>query len=55
MIPRPDERTGEVPVAVVVPRGTLSPDELIAWVPNAWRRTSRPRVRLASQIPRTVG
>jgi acyl-CoA synthetase (AMP-forming)/AMP-acid ligase II len=39
VIPRPDERAGQVPVAVVVPRGTLRPDELPG-LPNARRRTS---------------
>jgi acyl-CoA synthetase (AMP-forming)/AMP-acid ligase II len=54
VIPRPDERAGEVPVAVVVPRGTLSPDELIAWVAERVTPHKRIRaVRLASQIPRT--
>jgi acyl-CoA synthetase (AMP-forming)/AMP-acid ligase II len=54
VIPRPDERTGEVPVAVVVPRGTLSPDELIAWVAERVAPHKQIRaVRLASQIPRT--
>jgi acyl-coenzyme A synthetase/AMP-(fatty) acid ligase len=32
VVPRPDSRTGEVPVAVVVPRSELDRDELIAWV-----------------------
>ncbi|MFL6190281.1 MAG: AMP-binding protein, partial [Actinomycetes bacterium] len=32
VIPRPDDTHGEVPVAVVVPRGELDTDELIAWV-----------------------
>ncbi len=54
VIPRPDERAGEVPVAVVVPRGTLSPDELMAWVAERVAPHKRIRaVRLASQIPRT--
>ena len=54
VIPRPDERAGEVPVAVVVPRGTLSPDELMAWVTERVAPHKRIRaVRLASQIPRT--
>lgn len=55
VIPRPDERAGEVPVAVVVPRGTLSPDELIAWVAERVAPHKRIRaVRLASHIPRTT-
>jgi acyl-coenzyme A synthetase/AMP-(fatty) acid ligase len=54
VIPRPDERAGEVPVAVVVPRGTLSPDGLIARVAERVAPHKRIRaVRLASQIPRT--
>jgi acyl-CoA synthetase (AMP-forming)/AMP-acid ligase II len=32
VISRPDERRGEVPVAVVVPRGELQADALVAWV-----------------------
>jgi acyl-CoA synthetase (AMP-forming)/AMP-acid ligase II len=54
VIPRPDERAGQVPVAVVVPRGTLSPDQLIAWVAERVTPHKRIRaVRLASHIPRT--
>ncbi len=54
VIPRPDEQTGQVPVAVVVPRGTLRPDELIAWAAQRVAPHKRVRaVRLASQIPRT--
>jgi acyl-CoA synthetase (AMP-forming)/AMP-acid ligase II len=54
VIPRPDERARQVPVAVVVPRGTLRPDELIAWVAERAAPHKRIRaVRLASQIPRT--
>jgi acyl-CoA synthetase (AMP-forming)/AMP-acid ligase II len=54
VIPRPDERTGEIPVAVVVPRGTPAPDELIAWVAARVAPHKRVRaVRLTSQIPRT--
>ncbi len=54
VIPRPDERTGEVPVAVVVARGPLEPGELIAWV--AARVAPHKRicaVRLVREIPRT--
>ena len=54
VIPRPDERTGEVPVAVVVPQGTLEPGQLIAWV--AERVSPHKRIRavsLVSEIPRT--
>jgi acyl-CoA synthetase (AMP-forming)/AMP-acid ligase II len=51
---RPDERTGEAPVAFVVPRGALDADALIAW---AAERTA-PYKRLAAvepvdAIPRT--
>ncbi|HEY7279618.1 MAG TPA: AMP-binding protein [Trebonia sp.] len=54
VIPRPDERAGQVPVAVIVPRGTLSPDALIAWVTERVAPHKRIRaVQLASQIPRT--
>jgi acyl-CoA synthetase (AMP-forming)/AMP-acid ligase II len=54
VIPRPDKRTGEVPVAVVVPRGPLEPRQLIAWV--AARVSPHKRIRavsLVSEIPRT--
>ena len=54
VIPRPDPRTGEVPVAVVVPCGTLEPSQLIAWV--AGRVSPHKRIRavtLISEIPRT--
>jgi acyl-CoA synthetase (AMP-forming)/AMP-acid ligase II len=54
VIPRPDARTGEVPVAVVVPDGTLEPDQLIDWVAEHLPPHKRIRaVRLVSQIPRT--
>jgi acyl-CoA synthetase (AMP-forming)/AMP-acid ligase II len=54
VIPRPDERTGEAPVAVVVPRGTLEPERLIAWVAERVAPHKRIRaVRLVSEIPRT--
>jgi acyl-CoA synthetase (AMP-forming)/AMP-acid ligase II len=54
VIPRPDERTGEVPVAVVVPRGELDPDALIAWCAERVAPHKRIRaVRLAERIPRT--
>jgi acyl-CoA synthetase (AMP-forming)/AMP-acid ligase II len=55
VIPRPDERAGEVPVAIVVPGGMLDPDELIAWVAERVAPHKRIRaVRLAAQIPRTL-
>jgi acyl-CoA synthetase (AMP-forming)/AMP-acid ligase II len=54
VIARPDERTGEIPVAVVVPRGELDADELVAWVAERVPRHKRIRaVRLADRIPRT--
>jgi len=54
VIPRPDMRAGEVPVAVVVPDGTLEPDQLITWVAERVPPHKRIRaVRLVSQIPRT--
>jgi acyl-CoA synthetase (AMP-forming)/AMP-acid ligase II len=53
VIPRPDERTGEIPVAVVVPRGTPAPDELIGWVAARVAPHKRIRaVRLTGRIPR---
>jgi acyl-CoA synthetase (AMP-forming)/AMP-acid ligase II len=54
VIARPDERAGEVPVAVVVPRGELEPDDLIDWVAERVARHKRIRaVRLVEEIPRT--
>jgi acyl-CoA synthetase (AMP-forming)/AMP-acid ligase II len=54
VIPRPDERTGEIPVAVVVARGALDPDELIAWVAERVAPYKRIRaVRLVEELPRT--
>jgi acyl-CoA synthetase (AMP-forming)/AMP-acid ligase II len=54
VIARPDERTGEIPIAVVVPHGELDSDELIAWV--AERAAPHKRIRavvIADRIPRT--
>jgi len=54
VVPRPDERCGEVPVAVVVPRAEVDADELRAWV--AARVAPHKRlhaVRFADAIPRT--
>jgi acyl-CoA synthetase (AMP-forming)/AMP-acid ligase II len=54
VVGRPDPRTGEVPVAVVVPRGELDPDALRSWV--AARVAPHKRladVVLADRIPRT--
>jgi acyl-CoA synthetase (AMP-forming)/AMP-acid ligase II len=54
VIPRPDERAGEVPVAVVVARGPLEPEQLIAWVADRVAPHKRIRaVRLVAEIPRT--
>ena len=54
VFPRPDTRIGEVPVAIVVPDGTLEPEQLIAWVAERVPPHKRIRaVRLVSQIPRT--
>ena len=54
VISRPDEKTGEVPVAVVVARGPLEPVELIAWVAGRVAPHKRIRaVRLVREIPRT--
>jgi acyl-CoA synthetase (AMP-forming)/AMP-acid ligase II len=54
VIPRPDERTGEAPVAVVVARGPLEPGQLIAWVAGRVAPHKRIRaVRLVREIPRT--
>jgi acyl-CoA synthetase (AMP-forming)/AMP-acid ligase II len=54
VIPRPDEQTGEVPVAYVVARGPLDPGQLIAWVAERVAPHKRVRaVRLVGEIPRT--
>jgi acyl-CoA synthetase (AMP-forming)/AMP-acid ligase II len=54
VIPRPDATHGEVPVAVVVPRGEVDADELIAWVAERVAPHKRVRaVRLVDAIPRT--
>jgi acyl-CoA synthetase (AMP-forming)/AMP-acid ligase II len=54
VIPRADERTGEIPVAVVVAHETLDPGELIAWVAERVAPHKRIRaVRLVHHIPRT--
>jgi acyl-CoA synthetase (AMP-forming)/AMP-acid ligase II len=54
VFPRPDERTGQVPVAAVVARGELDPDELMAWVAERVSPHKRLRdVRLVEAIPRT--
>ena len=54
VVPRPDERTGEAPVAFVVARGPLEPGQLIAWVAARVAPHKRIRaVRLVREIPRT--
>jgi acyl-CoA synthetase (AMP-forming)/AMP-acid ligase II len=54
VIPRPDATHGEVPVAVVAPRGEVDADELIAWVAERVAPHKRVRaVRLVDAIPRT--
>jgi acyl-CoA synthetase (AMP-forming)/AMP-acid ligase II len=54
VIPRPDATHGEVPVALVVPRGEVDPDELVAWVAERVAPHKRVRaVRLVDAIPRT--
>jgi acyl-CoA synthetase (AMP-forming)/AMP-acid ligase II len=53
VIPRPDARTGESPVAVVVARGPVEPGQLIAWVVARVAPHKRIRaVRLVGEIPR---
>jgi acyl-CoA synthetase (AMP-forming)/AMP-acid ligase II len=54
VVPRPDERCGEVPIAVVVPRAEVDAGELMAFV--AARVAPHKRlhgVRFADAIPRT--
>jgi acyl-CoA synthetase (AMP-forming)/AMP-acid ligase II len=54
VIARPDERTGEIPVAVVVPRGELDADDLVQWVSERVAPHKRiGAVRLTDRIPRT--
>lgn len=54
VIPRPDERTGEVPVAVIVAQDQLDPDALMAWVGGRVASHKRIRaVRVVDAIPRT--
>jgi acyl-coenzyme A synthetase/AMP-(fatty) acid ligase len=50
----PDERRGEVPLAVVVPAGPVEEAELIDWVARRVAPYKRPHaVRFADAIPRT--
>jgi acyl-CoA synthetase (AMP-forming)/AMP-acid ligase II len=54
VIPRPDPRHGEVPVAVVVPRGEVDGEQLVAWVAERVTPHKRLRaVRFADALPRT--
>jgi acyl-CoA synthetase (AMP-forming)/AMP-acid ligase II len=54
VVPRPDADHGEVPVAVVVPRGQLDGDDLLGWVARQVAPYKRVRaVRFADAIPRT--
>jgi acyl-CoA synthetase (AMP-forming)/AMP-acid ligase II len=57
VVGRPDERYGEVPVAVVVPRGTASEvdtEEILTWVAKRVASHKRLRaVRFVDEIPRT--
>jgi acyl-CoA synthetase (AMP-forming)/AMP-acid ligase II len=54
VIGRPDERRGEVPVAVVVPRGKLDAGALMLWVAARVAPYKRLReVRVAQALPRS--
>jgi acyl-CoA synthetase (AMP-forming)/AMP-acid ligase II len=54
VVPRPDARTGEIPVAVVVGQDRLDPDALMAWIAGRVARHKRIRaVRMVDEIPRT--
>jgi acyl-CoA synthetase (AMP-forming)/AMP-acid ligase II len=54
VVPRPDERHGEVPVAVVVARGDVDGDALMAWLAERVAPYKRVRaVRFVDAIPRT--
>jgi acyl-CoA synthetase (AMP-forming)/AMP-acid ligase II len=54
VVPRPDPRSGEVPVAVVVSDDGLDPDALMEWVAARVAPHKRIRaVRFAEAIPRT--
>jgi acyl-CoA synthetase (AMP-forming)/AMP-acid ligase II len=54
VLPRPDERCGEVPVAVVVARSEVDAEELMAYVAARVAPHKRLRdVRFADAIPRT--
>jgi acyl-CoA synthetase (AMP-forming)/AMP-acid ligase II len=54
VIPRPDDRHGQVPVALVVPAGELDVEEVMAWVAARVARHKRLRaIRTVEAIPRT--
>jgi acyl-CoA synthetase (AMP-forming)/AMP-acid ligase II len=54
VVGRPDERRGEVPVAVVVPRGDVEADAIVAWVADRVAPHKRLHdVRFADAVPRT--
>jgi acyl-CoA synthetase (AMP-forming)/AMP-acid ligase II len=54
VVGRPDERRGEVPVAVVVPRGDVEADAIVAWVAERVAPHMRLHdVRFADAVPRT--
>jgi acyl-CoA synthetase (AMP-forming)/AMP-acid ligase II len=54
VIGRPDDRRGEVPVAIVVPRGELDADALLDWVAARVAPYKRLReVRVAEALPRS--
>ena len=54
VVPRPDPRTGESPVAIVVPRAELDPDRLRAWTNERVAPHKRlAAVLLTERIPRT--
>jgi acyl-CoA synthetase (AMP-forming)/AMP-acid ligase II len=51
----PDDRWGEVVAAAVVPRGTVAPDDLIAFTDGLLAGYKRPRtVRIVGELPRNA-
>lgn len=54
VVASPDERLGEVPKAVIVPRRPASPRELIAWVADQVAPCPRiRRVEFVEQLPKS--
>jgi acyl-CoA synthetase (AMP-forming)/AMP-acid ligase II len=54
VVGRPDERVGEIPVAYVVPRTKIDPEDLMNWVAVRVARYKRIRaIRFVDQIPRS--